>query len=487
MKNKALYFGFITIVLTLCVLSGCATKPAVGGFPLIDIVDAEVEIADDSAYAVVDSGEWSRSANTKVIGGPKGTRITARDITIRLIETSIQVPIREGTDISHWFLNIPTGLTAKAHGQNPESKNAVERGATEIIATIEGIPDIAINQPIKIRVPYEYTNRAWDFDIPPDEDLRFEVYAVDIESVVVGGAVNREIDSKTFKLVMGGTKLANAIDANTDISSWFKNLPKGLKAVIAEDVVPLTKEQEAQKQPKVQQNLQVTISGTPSVQVYDQMNIVIPASITTASIELRIPSSERALFDIGSYSKISGSDIELRTGSNWKGAISGWGLTGPEVFKVKDFTPVGIVQIESESVYAIGEDGDFHWTGDTITYGKLMAEAKKLNAHAIIDVVIDSDDQVSETVERRHVEANHVRSNLEQKKFAAALIKEEADPNGGIIYVETIRTTKRTSTGTALAIQYAPAYQPAVGDGGAIGYIPALPNAGYVPVPNGGK
>jgi hypothetical protein len=438
---------------------------SIGGFPLIDIVDAVVEVADNSQFAK-DDVQWVRGPNTKIIGGTLGSKIIAKDLTIRLIETSIQIPIKDGDDISHWFLNIPNGLKATAHALDRESKLAAEKGATQITVTINGVPEQTINQPVKIVVPYEVTNRSWDFIIPPNPDIRFEVYGVDVAAVVVGGAVNREIDPKTFKIKFGGTKLANVIPLNSNISSWFTNLPRGLKATATEETLPVT---------EGQQSLTVTISGTSAIQSNEKMNVVIPARITLANIELTIPPSEKARYDIGSYSTASANDMELRTGSNWKGVTPGWGLTGPQVFKLKDFTPMGIIQIQSESVYAIGNDGEFHWTGDSITYGKLMAEARRLNAHAIIDVVIDSDDQVNETIERRHIEANHVPTGLEAIKINKGIINPEIDPNGGIVYVERVVLVKRISTGTALAIQYAPAYQPTVGEGRTTGYVPALP------------
>jgi hypothetical protein len=469
MKNKHILFALIATVLAAFIVSGCVTaRPlaAVGGYPLIDIVDAEVDLADDSEFALADDFVWKSGPNTKKVSGTLGSRIVAKDLSIKLIETSIQVPIRRGADLSSWFLNIPQGLKATAYAADPEAKFAVEKDATEVTVTFEGVPEQTINQPIKIRVPYEVTNRSWDFDIPANPDIRFEIYGVDVDGVVVGGAVNRDIDSKTFKIKFGGTRLAAPIAADTDLSAWFTNIPRGLKAVTSEETVPAT---------EGQQSITVTVSGRPTVQVNEKIIVVIPSGVTEAGIVLAIPPSEKAKYDIGSYSTVSATDTELRNGTNWKGVQTGWGLTGPEVFRLKDFTPVGIIQIKSESVYAIGEDGAFHWTGEDITYGKLMAEAKSLNAHAIIDVVIDSDDEVSETVERRHVEANHVPSALELKKIAAKIIKEEVDPNGGTIFVETVQTIKRTSTGTALAIQYAPAYQPAVGGAGT-GYVPAVPN-----------
>jgi hypothetical protein len=466
-KKLSLLAAVSAVIFIILNFSGCSTPPAGGnvGFPLIDIVDAEVEIDDDSRFTE-DENQWVRSSNTKIIGGTLGSKIVAKDLTIRLVSASIQVPIKNGADVTDWFLNIPLGLRATAHALDPEAKYAADKGDTSIMVTIDGTPEQTINQPIKIRVPYEVTNRSWDFHIPPNEDRRFEVYGVDVASIVVGGAVNRDIDSKTFKIKFGGTKLSEALAQDTDISSWFTNIPRGLTAVIAEETLPVSEGQQA---------LTVTISGKPSVQVNEKMLITIPAEVTTANIALEVPPSEKAMYDIGSYSSTPAENVELRTGTNWKGTVSGWGLTGPEVFGIKDFTAVGIIQIKTESVYAIGADGEYHWTGNTITYGDLMAEAMRLSAHAIIDVVIDSNDEVSETIERRHIEAGHVPTGLEAIKLNKQIIQEEEDPNGGSIYVERITVIKRTWTGTALAIQYAPAYAPAVGEGASTGYVPSVP------------
>jgi hypothetical protein len=450
--------------------SGCvgAPKAPVGdvGFPLIDIVDADVEVANDSSFAKDDEAQWVRNPNTRIIGGTLGSKIVPKDITINLIETSIQIPIKNGADVTSWFLNIPYGLKATAHAIDPEAKFAADKGDTRIIVTIEGTPEQTINQPIKIRVPYEVTNRSWDFHIPPNEDRRFEVYGVDVATIIVGGAVNRDIDPKTFKIKFGGTRLREGIALDTDISSWFINIPPGLKAVVAEEAVVATEKQ---------QEVTVTISGKPSIQFSEKIHVRIPASVTTANIDLEIPPTEKAMYDIGSYSSTPANDIELRVGTNWKGVVQGWGLAGPEVYKVKDFTAVGIIQIDTESVWAIGVDGEYHWTGDDISYGDLMAEAKKLDAHAIIDVVIDSKDNVSETIEKRHIEADHKPNELEAIKISKGLIRPEPDPNGGTIYVERISVIRRTWTGTALAIRYAPAYEPTVGDGATTGYVPSVP------------
>jgi hypothetical protein len=484
MKNNYRYRTLIPVALLAGILSGCQTQqqtqqPVAGaedvvvvadvagvGFPLIDIVDAEVQLQDNSRFAKA-ALQWERSAKTKYVGGPLDLKIEPKDLTIRLKATSIQIPIKEGEDLTGWFVNIPKGLKATAHSLKTGAKFAAGKGDTEITVTFEGIPEESIDQPIKIRVPYEKTNRSWDFLVPPDNDIRFQVFGADIEPVVVGGAVKRELDPKTFRIRFAGASLAATIPVNTDITAWFKeNIPPGLKAVVPEETI------------KGQQFLVVPISGTPLAQRSENMNVVIPAGVTTVGvpvrpIELKVRPTDKARYDIGSYSAVSGADIEVRTDSNWKGVIPGWGLTGPQVFKLKDFSPVAIIQITRDSVYAMGDDGEFHWTGDTITYGTLMAEAKRLNAHAIIDVVIDSDDKVDVKIERRHVEANHTLTKREESLIETGKIKQEPDfndPLGGQIYEERIEVIRRTWTGTALAIQYAPFYP--VG-GGTTGYVPA--------------
>jgi hypothetical protein len=468
MKNRNITF-FAVVAMTLAALiSGCAAAPQAakgGGFPVIDIVDGNISIADDSQFANVEQ-KWERSGNTKIIGGTFNSPIIAKDVVIHLTDTSFQIPIKNGEDLTEWFLNIPNGLTATAHALDPESKNAAEKGSTEVLVTIQGIPTQTINQPIKVRIPYEKTNRGWDFLIPINEDLRFEVYGADVANIIIGGAVNREIDSKTFKIKFGGAQLSDIMIEATDISSWFTNLPRGLTAVVTEDTLPNT---------EGQQSLTVTVSGRPTVQSNERIKITIPRDVTTANMELIIPPTDYAIYDIGSYNATSGSDVELRFGTNWKGEEEGWRLTGPQVFQRKDFSAVGIIQVTAQAEYKIGADGEFHWTGDTITYGQFMAEARRLNAHAIIDVVIDKDDVVDVTIELRHVEAGHIPSAIEALKIKNGLIEVEEDPNGGILYRESIEVTRRTYTGTALAITYAPAYNPTIGDGSGGIYIPSFP------------
>jgi hypothetical protein len=81
-KKISIVAAVSAIFFVILNFSGCGTPPVAGevGFPLIDIVDAEVDIADDSRFAEDDT-QWVRSANTRIIGGTLGSKIILRDIT----------------------------------------------------------------------------------------------------------------------------------------------------------------------------------------------------------------------------------------------------------------------------------------------------------------------------------------------------------------------------------------------------------------------
>jgi hypothetical protein len=436
--------------------SGQSTSLASENNTLIDIADARIEV-QASIFTEQESKDWTRSSSTITIGGTVGSVIIPKDLKITLIEAAIAIPVKDGENISAWITNLPTGLSAIAHipaagdeASAEETKYAAPKGAAEVTVTISGIPLVAINQPVYIRVPFLRLNRALDLVLTPNEDIRFEVFGVDVETVVVGGAINSEIQPKTFSIVFGGTKLVNGIEKETDLSSWFTNIPPGIKALAAEDML------------EGSSTVAIIAIGKPTIKVKDQMKIAIPASVTTSNIVLEIPPSDRAMYDIGLFETKSDTDIELTEGSsnkNWTGDPA-WKLNVPQLTSVKDFQATGIIQITSKAVNAVGSDGNYHWTGDGITYALLMAEAKKLNAHAIINIVIDHDDVITETIERRHIEATHVPTPEEAIKISKKLITLEADPAGGTIYAEKIRIIERTYTGTALAIKYSDTYAP---------------------------
>jgi hypothetical protein len=184
------------------------------------------------------------------------------------------------------------------------------------------------------------------------------------------------------------------------------------------------------------------------------MEITIPQNVMYEGKAFEVARKDNVRFDVGNANSLTAKrNEEDRLGDKW---LSG-PLNGPKLVEVKDFEGVGIVQITTESVEEIGADGVYHWSGEEITYAKLMAEARKLGAHAVINIVVDHRDAVTETTDRRHVEAGYKLSAEDQnlnKKVKDRLTLDIAN-DGTTTLIDKTHRTVRTWTGTALAIKYA--------------------------------
>ncbi|MDR2617509.1 MAG: hypothetical protein LBC62_01450, partial [Treponema sp.] len=374
---------------------------------------------------------WSRSARTIVIGGSVGSIITPKTITIKFDHATLSLAIPVGTDLSDWITNLPTGLSALTSG--------AEKCAEEIQLTISGIPQAAIDQPVYVKVPAEFLHRALDLVVRPNDDLRFEIFGLSLSNVLIGGAINTEIIPKTFTVYFGAAKLLSDVAKDTDLSKWFGNLPSGLKAVANETAVAGSS------------SLGVKVTGTPVAYINEPIKISIPANIIYTGRGFDVARNDNARFDVGSFeSEILKYITEQTLNDNE------WRLRSPKLVDVKDFEAVGIIQITAQTVEELGPDGAYHWNGEGITYSKLLAEARKLNAHAIINVVIDYRDDTTNTIERRHVVDGYKFSPQEQtflKSDKNRLVLETQD-DGSLVLVERTHRTVRTYTGNALAIKY---------------------------------
>jgi hypothetical protein len=399
---------------------------------IIDIADAVLDIGDiDPSETEGTPVAWSRSARTIVIGGSVGSVITPKTITIKFDHAALSFAIPLGTDLSNWITNLPTGLSALTSG--------AEKDATEIKLTISGTPEAAIDQPVYVKVPAEFLHRALDLVVRPNDDLRFEIFGLSLSNILIGGAINTEIIPKTFTVYFGAAKLLNDINKDTDLSKWFGNLPPGLKAVVNETAVAGSS------------SLGIKVTGTPVAYINEAIKISIPANIIYTGRGFDVARNDNARFDVGSFeSEILKYITEQTLNDNE------WRLRSPKLVDVKDFEAVGIIQITAQTVEELGPDGVYHWNGEGITYSKLLAEARKLNAHAIINVVIDYRDDTTHTIERRHVVDGYKFSPQEQTylKFDKNRLILETQDDGSLVLVERTHRTIRTYTGNALAIKY---------------------------------
>ena len=93
----------------------------------------------------------------------------------------------------------------------------------------------------------------------------------------------------------------------------------------------------------------------------------------------------------------------------------------------RNFTTLGFVSIEATLIGRYDSYGNVYWSGNDVTYYRLIEEAKKLNADAVINIVIDTEETI-----------------MTDNESSAALVSKG---NGRKMY-----TRKRTATG--LAIRY---------------------------------
>ena len=115
-------------------------------------------------------------------------------------------------------------------------------------------------------------------------------YATIADASVVG-KVNEEITPVDVRITLSGDVFAEDLTAGTDVSTWFTNLPHGLKATVKEKT-------------NYTATLVVTISGTPTVTSAAAISVEMPKSAlrytgTGTAVELTVLSNPKAYYSIG--------------------------------------------------------------------------------------------------------------------------------------------------------------------------------------------
>jgi hypothetical protein len=260
-----------------------------------------------------------------------------------------------------------------------------------------------------------------------------------VEKVIISGFVGFEINAKDVSIHLIGGGLRDDIPPGAAVD-WITNMPAGLNARIktakaGEPVISLT------------------VSGTPRNESQEVLKITIPVDVLDRDSSFTAGISQEVRFSIGSARQWQYGGIASGSSNPyWLGDQTG-PLNVPMLPAIKDFEGLGIVSVTSQTVEKLGADNQYHWSGETVNYGKLMLEAKKLGAHAIINVVIDYEDIIENNKIIRDLEADHVWTGDELEKINQGIIKEKTE-DGRRFVEENTRVITRTYTGTALAIRY---------------------------------
>jgi hypothetical protein len=246
-----------------------------------------------------------------LIGGSVGSPLTPKTLTIRLIDASIPAAISEQTNLSRWITNLPSGLVALA--------SKTEKDATEVVLTISGTPQEAVDQAVYVQIPARELHRVLDLVVAPNEDIRFEIYGLAIGSVIVGGAVKNPIKPVAVDISFGAGKLLDEITKDTDISKWFINLPAGLKATVADTA------------PAGASEISVTMEGTPAAHVNAPIKVRVPANIIYEGKAFDVAQNDNARYDVGSFDVLNRTrETEASLNKNWRGPED-WQLNNPKL------------------------------------------------------------------------------------------------------------------------------------------------------------
>lgn len=114
-------------------------------------------------------------------------------------------------------------------------------------------------------------------------------YATIADASVVG-KVNKEITSVDVSITLSGDVFAEDLTEGKDVSSWFTNLPEGLKATVKEKI-------------NYTKTLVITISGTPTATSAAAMSVEMPKSAlrytgTGTAVEQTVRPNSKAVYNI---------------------------------------------------------------------------------------------------------------------------------------------------------------------------------------------
>jgi hypothetical protein len=373
-------------------------------------------------YPVVEP--WRRSSATESIDGIVGKPIVDKDVVLTLRDAALKDVITDGTPVD-WITNLPAGLSARALRAEP-------RAAT-ITIIVSGTSRESKNEPLAVTIPGYVLTRNLDLVMAPNEDVRIEISDAAVAPVIIGGAVGNSIVEKDVVITLLASSLREDIAPGANLP-WITNLPAGLSA-------------RAKGSKAGESVVVITVGGTPTETRTGPLAVTVPSAALETSLELTA-SAAGAKYDIGD----SGT-VQYTTAQSFELNNPAWRNQSPSIPSYKDFEGVGIVRVTSQMVENLGPDTTYYWTGEMVTYGKLMAEAQRLGAHAIINSVIETEDRVNYTKVTRYLEEGHRWTVEEQQKIAAGVLK-DITVDGKRYAEETVRLTTRTYIGTALAIRY---------------------------------
>jgi hypothetical protein len=170
-----------------------------------------------------------------VISGVVDYPIEPGEVVIAIARQSLREGIAADDDLSDLIGNLPEGLSAKA-------KESAPRGATSVALTVSGTPLATLEEPLVITIPELVLIDYKALPVSSNVNARVSVIRGDatISDVTIVGIENAAISNTYATITLYADSLKDSISINTDLNTWFTNLPAGLtaKARYAVSVTP---------------------------------------------------------------------------------------------------------------------------------------------------------------------------------------------------------------------------------------------------------
>ena len=157
--------------------------------------------------------EPSATVSDVTISGTTGSAITPVDLTITLSNDTFVSDIAQDDDLSVWFCNLPSGLTAAA-------KNAVTAGGTSVTVTISGTPTTTSSEALAITILASALTSNHDLIVTSNTNAKYAISAdANNAPTVVSG---QETQSGSATPAASSSNPA-AVVYTANMSTWFED------------------------------------------------------------------------------------------------------------------------------------------------------------------------------------------------------------------------------------------------------------------------
>ena len=211
------------------------------------------------------------TANDLTVTGKKGVKITDQNLSIDFTNLSITAPV--GSDVTSWFANMPTGLTAKVISVDNDS----------VKIQISGTPTAISSEAMQIKIPDSAFGGSEDLTVTANANAKFDISErkATIENIEIKGVIGIAVD-KDITITLTNDELAFG---NMDISKKpITNLPDGIKLGYGSSTNS--------------QKFKISVYGKPTTIGNGTLELTIPGEWLKSGEDLKVTANSNAKFDI---------------------------------------------------------------------------------------------------------------------------------------------------------------------------------------------